>query len=344
VKRWILFLVLFSVPLSSQVPPNTLRSTPIYAHGIQLPLVIDSQHNVTVISRISESIRKQYLCIFVGVHNTGASSNLDFDPSWISLVANDGTILRPMDAHDVREMAKGTQRRQIFMVMGVTMLLNMSNSMTNGNNPNMQVYQQMRTDDMSDAAFAKIADNFATIQKDNLLRTTVFPGDELKGFVYFDLGKKGAVSETYSGYSLNIPIGSMTYKMDFGQARNAYVSQPVAADTYIPQPATLQPVAVSHPLTSAPVVATPTASTPAKSSQDDNTILQITSFRSGADIELDGKFVGQTPSEISIPAGDHIVRLTLDNCVPWENKLHTTAGKITIYAELKMPSMVYRAH
>jgi hypothetical protein len=54
---------------------------------------------------------------------------------------------------------------------------------------------------------------------------------------------------------------------------------------------------------------------------------------------LDGSFVGNTPSEISIAEGEHIVQLTKVGFKPWERKIKTTGGStIHIEAELEKAS------
>jgi len=83
-------------------------------------------------------------------------------------------------------------------------------------------------------------------------------------------------------------------------------------------------------------VSTATASASMPSGQDKNsTILQITSVPAKADIEVDGNFVGDTPSQIELAAGDHIIRVTKSGYATWEKKLHTTAGLISINADLE---------
>ena len=57
-----------------------------------------------------------------------------------------------------------------------------------------------------------------------------------------------------------------------------------------------------------------------------------------ADIELDGSFVGNTPSVIDVTAGDHSVAVKKSGYKPWERKLKVTGGVVNISAELeKMP-------
>jgi hypothetical protein len=63
--------------------------------------------------------------------------------------------------------------------------------------------------------------------------------------------------------------------------------------------------------------------------------LALASNPAGADIEIDGAFVGNTPSTLSLAPGDHVVRLTKKGYQPYERKLHVTGGKISLNAELE---------
>ena len=67
--------------------------------------------------------------------------------------------------------------------------------------------------------------------------------------------------------------------------------------------------------------------------------VMIKSNIADADIEVDR--VGDTPAQLQLPPGDHIFRLTKDGFVPWEKKLHTTAGNVTVNAEMESQPTVY---
>lgn len=64
------------------------------------------------------------------------------------------------------------------------------------------------------------------------------------------------------------------------------------------------------------------------------TELTLASTPNGADIELDGAFVGSTPSTLTITSGNHTVRVTKKGFQPYERTLHTSGGKISLNAEL----------
>jgi hypothetical protein len=64
--------------------------------------------------------------------------------------------------------------------------------------------------------------------------------------------------------------------------------------------------------------------------------LSVSSVPQGADIEMDGSFVGNTPSELSVTEGEHTLEIKKAGFKPWERKLKTNAGStIHLDAELE---------
>ncbi len=63
--------------------------------------------------------------------------------------------------------------------------------------------------------------------------------------------------------------------------------------------------------------------------------LTITSEPAGADIEIDGAFVGNTPSTIDEQVGEKEVSVTKKGYVPWKRKVKLTGGDIHVSAELE---------
>jgi hypothetical protein len=63
--------------------------------------------------------------------------------------------------------------------------------------------------------------------------------------------------------------------------------------------------------------------------------LETTSTPPGADIELDGSFVGSTPSSVSVTPGDHTVKLIKSGYSTWERKIKITAGNVKISPDLE---------
>lgn len=63
--------------------------------------------------------------------------------------------------------------------------------------------------------------------------------------------------------------------------------------------------------------------------------ITVTSNPVGADIEIDGSFVGNTPSSVDMTPGDHVIRITKSGYAPWERKMKVMTGSININAELE---------
>ena len=66
-------------------------------------------------------------------------------------------------------------------------------------------------------------------------------------------------------------------------------------------------------------------------------IVAVTSVPAGAEIEVDGQFLGNTPAELPLVAGERLMKLTKTGHQPWERKLQVLAGgKQTVTAELEV--------
>lgn len=65
------------------------------------------------------------------------------------------------------------------------------------------------------------------------------------------------------------------------------------------------------------------------------TKLSIVSNPVGADIEVDGAFVGNTPSTIDVPAGEHTVTVSKNGYKNWERKLKASGGNVNLNVELE---------
>jgi hypothetical protein len=80
----------------------------------------------------------------------------------------------------------------------------------------------------------------------------------------------------------------------------------------------------------------PTAAPQAQQAAGSNvTKLSIASTPAGADIEVDGAFVGNTPSTVDLSAGDHVVKVSKSGYKAWERKLKASGGSVNINAELE---------
>jgi PEGA domain-containing protein len=88
----------------------------------------------------------------------------------------------------------------------------------------------------------------------------------------------------------------------------------------------------------APANATPStaASNPSESPASVSAKLQLESEPSGADIEVDGSFVGNTPSEVQVSDGEHTIAVKKAGFKDWQRKLKVSGGSsIRLNAELE---------
>ncbi|MGD0163716.1 MAG: PEGA domain-containing protein [Candidatus Sulfotelmatobacter sp.] len=64
----------------------------------------------------------------------------------------------------------------------------------------------------------------------------------------------------------------------------------------------------------------------------------VKSTPQGADINVDGKFMGNTPSTIQLSPGEHLVSVEKEGMRPWQRTMTVTAGgSITLDATLEKP-------
>ncbi|MGH9577024.1 MAG: PEGA domain-containing protein, partial [Terriglobales bacterium] len=63
--------------------------------------------------------------------------------------------------------------------------------------------------------------------------------------------------------------------------------------------------------------------------------LEIQSEPTGADIEVDGAFMGNTPSVLELPPGEHVVTVKKSGYKTWERKLKLTGGSVKLNPQLE---------
>jgi hypothetical protein len=61
----------------------------------------------------------------------------------------------------------------------------------------------------------------------------------------------------------------------------------------------------------------------------------VSSAPEGADIEVDGSFVGNTPSTVELTAGEHQVLVKKLGYKDWTRKLKVSGGDVKLNAELE---------
>jgi PEGA domain len=131
-----------------------------------------------------------------------------------------------------------------------------------------------------------------------------------------------------------------------GTEVTAYISGDVKLDPAKFQPAPLVPSAPPVPSTqqvpSSSPAATPnggaTGTAPVSLDQGAAAELEVSSTPDGADIEIDGNFVGSTPSTLGVAAGPHQLSVKKAGFKPWERKITVSSGHIKIDATLESQS------
>jgi hypothetical protein len=63
--------------------------------------------------------------------------------------------------------------------------------------------------------------------------------------------------------------------------------------------------------------------------------VNVSSTPASADVEVDGKFVGNTPSSVPVSVGEHSVKVSKKGFQPWERKLTVSGGSVNVHAELE---------
>lgn len=69
--------------------------------------------------------------------------------------------------------------------------------------------------------------------------------------------------------------------------------------------------------------------------QSSATKVAIVSNPAAADIEVDGGFVGNTPSTIDLTNGEHTITVSKSGYQPWERKLKASGGSVNLNVELE---------
>jgi hypothetical protein len=96
-----------------------------------------------------------------------------------------------------------------------------------------------------------------------------------------------------------------------------------------------KPVKLEY-LSSAPLPTPASLPAPERSSQgstDGQARVHITSSPTGGEIYIDGKFFGNTPSDITLAAGEHTVLVTAGGR-EWQRVVQVTAGEISVHADI----------
>jgi hypothetical protein len=109
-------------------------------------------------------------------------------------------------------------------------------------------------------------------------------------------------------------------------------NQSEAKSTPTETPST-DPPGPAHAAAEKPVAAASAATSNASASAK----LSVTSAPVGADIVVDGNFVGNTPSDVQVPDGEHTIAVKKSGFKDWERKMKISSGSnVHLNAELEI--------
>jgi PEGA domain-containing protein len=77
---------------------------------------------------------------------------------------------------------------------------------------------------------------------------------------------------------------------------------------------------------------------PGNSGVPASALISVASIPDGAEIEVDGEFMGNTPSVFELDPGEHQITIAKAGYKAWEKKLKLTAGEVKLKAELEPDS------
>jgi hypothetical protein len=76
------------------------------------------------------------------------------------------------------------------------------------------------------------------------------------------------------------------------------------------------------------------AASPNFASQAAGSTIAVTSTPTGAEITVDGNFVGSTPSSVPVSMGNHSISIRKAGYATWERNIRVSGGTVTVAAEL----------
>jgi hypothetical protein len=154
-------------------------------------------------------------------------------------------------------------------------------------------------------------------------------------FTIFDAHQEQGIIVRVNQFTISDANGDIIKQFNAGsivqgmQVSCAVVAKAWANRPPAPPPQPPQPAPVPEPAP-APEPAQAPAPAPVAELQR----VAITSIPEGADITVDNKFMGSTPSTVLLPTGDHTVAISKNDFYTWEREISLSGGTIKLNAEL----------
>lgn len=180
-----------------------------------------------------------------------------------------------------------------------------------------------------------------SIQEHGLRENTVLPGESVGGIIFF--GNPKHYDHDYSAGKLEcvliVPIGHYLFQFTFWwdgmlttKPKKGLISRTEHYELEIPTWWKAKPETTILSERSEQLQALAGA----PSATVESTTVTVNSAPDGADVTVDGKFVGNTPSTLRLAPGDHSVSVEKSGFKPWQRKVTLTAGSSpTISATLE---------
>jgi hypothetical protein len=133
----------------------------------------------------------------------------------------------------------------------------------------------------------------------------------------------------YTGFAAGDTIWDALKSIDLSSISPAAPGSGIAPPITASSPA---PSAAPGPAPAPPSNPAPPADTVEAPSSDALASVQLSSNPSGAEINIDGSYVGNTPTLIKLKPGTHSISMTLSGYAPWTRSVETAAGESRNFA------------
>ncbi len=179
------------------------------------------------------------------------------------------------------------------------------------------------------------------------LASTSLMTDSMEQISQHETGRLGSVAHKREPHK-SVKESSLYAKNGWSEIVVTPIKNEQAATTQT-SPTKSQTVSDAPPPKVAPDVPPPVQATVPNSSLEKpvpvNSSVTVSSVPSGADMLLDGNFVGSTPSTVDVPPGKHVITIKKADYQEWARTVDFFGGSITLDAELvPKPGEILSAH
>ena len=121
---------------------------------------------------------------------------------------------------------------------------------------------------------------------------------------------------------------------------------PIQPASVTPKQADSQPVPVAPTQPNSVATTQPAPSSAPRQAASSSALEQATvefwSSPAGAAIELDGKYIGSTPSTVTVQAGEHTITMRKQDFGTWQKTMKVTSGNLRVAAYMQQVGITLR--